>query len=83
MKQKGYSLHYTKEVIQSYQENCWKSLVASRLNVLGRSNTNDRVENLLVNIDSSSKNLNRNNFFSMIQPQREKTVMACYGLHPQ
>ena len=62
VKHKGYSLHYTKEVIQIYQEHRWKSLVASRLNVLGSSNTNDRVENLLLNMDSSSKNLDKNNF---------------------
>ena len=62
VKHKGYSLQYTKEVIQIYQEHRWKGLVASRLNVLGSSNTNDRVENLLLKMDSCSKNLDKNNF---------------------
>ena len=59
---KGFSLHYTKEVIQIYQEHRWKSLATSRLNVLGSSNTNDKMESLLLNMDSHSKNLDKNNF---------------------
>ena len=62
VKRKGYSLHYTKEVIQIYQEHRWKNLATSRLNVLGSSNTNDKVESLLLNMDSHSKNLDKNNF---------------------
>ena len=62
VKHKGYSLHYTKEVIQMYQEHRWKRLATGRLNVLGSSNTTDRVENLLFNMGSPSKNMDKNNF---------------------
>ena len=54
VKQMGNSLHYTKDVIQKYQEHRWKRLRTSQMSVLESTNTYDIVENLICNMDSRS-----------------------------
>ena len=62
VRQMGSSLHYTKDVIQKYQEHRWKRLRTSQISVLESTNTYDNVENLICNMDSRSVALDKSSF---------------------
>jgi len=62
VKQKGLSLHYTKDEILHYQEHRWKRLLTSQMSVVGSTQTNDKVAQVLEKMQSNNVNFDRNNF---------------------